>query len=135
MFLLNLFGRSNSSNEEKFDVISFKINLNDNVPQFQDWSEQNTIEEEELTPFHPLYYQIFPKEEEKYTEYTTNENDTLFGIAIKLDISEALIRSINNISGSIYPGMVTINSLRRSNFPRGPTWRSCRKCRASNQRK
>ncbi len=62
MFLLNLFGKNKNSNEDKFDVINFKINLNDNVPQFQDWSEQNIIEEEELTPSHPLYYKIFPKE-------------------------------------------------------------------------
>lgn len=38
MFLLNLFGKNKNNNEEKFDVINFKINVNDNVPQFQDWS-------------------------------------------------------------------------------------------------
>jgi hypothetical protein len=45
MFLLNIFGKSNNSNEEKCDVINFKINLNDNVPQYHDWSEQNFVEE------------------------------------------------------------------------------------------
>ena len=34
------------------------------------------------------------------------------GIAMKLDISEKLIRSINNISDSIYPNMVTILTFR-----------------------
>ena len=34
-----------------------------------------------------------------------NENDTIFGIAIKLNISEKKIREINGISGNIYPGM------------------------------
>lgn len=40
MFLLNLFGKSNNQNEEeKFDKMSFKIDLNDNVPKMHDWSE------------------------------------------------------------------------------------------------
>ena len=30
------------------------------------------------------------------------------GIAMKLDISEKLLRSINNISESVYPGMVKL---------------------------
>lgn len=34
------------------------------------------------------------------------------GIAMKLDISEKLIRKINNISDSIYPGMVRIHRFR-----------------------
>ena len=72
MFLLNIFGKSSSNSEEKCDVIGFKINVNDNVPQYHDWSEQNYVEEEELTPSHPLYYQIFPTPEEKYVEYIAN---------------------------------------------------------------
>jgi hypothetical protein len=60
MFLLNMFKRTSNQNEEdKFDKISFKIDLKDNVPLYYDWNEGYT-EEEELTPSHPLYYQIFP---------------------------------------------------------------------------
>ena len=40
MFILNLFGKSNSEKEqEKLDKIHFKIDLNENVPKMQDWSE------------------------------------------------------------------------------------------------
>ena len=57
MFLLNLFGRSGSQSEDdKFDRISFKIDLNENVPKFQDTADQPYIEEDELTPNHPMYY-------------------------------------------------------------------------------
>lgn len=84
MFLFKMFSRSSNQNEEeKFDRISFKIDLAENVPQFYDWNDGYT-EEEELTPSHPLYYEFFPEKEEKYVEYLTNENDTLLGIAIKL---------------------------------------------------
>lgn len=62
-------------------------------------------QETELTPDSPLYYELFPKEKENYIEYTAKEDDTLFGIAIKLDISEKFIREINDISGNLYPGM------------------------------
>jgi len=109
MFIFNLFGKSNSMNdEEKYDRINFKIDLNENVPKMQEWAENEYQEEEELTPSHPQYYDIFPKEEEKFIEYVTNENDTISGLAIKLDISEKNIRSLNSLSGSIYPGMVNI---------------------------
>ena len=37
------------------------------------------------------------------------------GIAMKLDISEKLLRSINNISESIYPGMVKLEWIREWN--------------------
>ncbi len=38
--------------------------------------------------------------------YTTTENDTLFGLALKLDIREHDIQELNGIGESIYPGMV-----------------------------
>jgi hypothetical protein len=34
------------------------------------------------------------------------ENDTMFGLAIRLDVSEQFLRNINGLSGSLYPGMV-----------------------------
>jgi len=72
MFLLKMFSRdSNLNEEEKYDKISFKIDLNENVPQYYDWNEGYT-QEEEVTPSHPLYYQFFPQSEEKYVEYVTN---------------------------------------------------------------
>jgi len=57
MFLLNLFNKNSQQNEdEKYDKITFKIDLNDNVPKYEDWSEHGYIEDEELTPKHPLYH-------------------------------------------------------------------------------
>ena len=123
MFLWNMFkGGSGYAEEEKFDRIHFKINLNDHVPRFEEWNEQQWEDEEPLTPSHPLYSTIFPQEEDdKFVEYKTNENDTLFGLAIKLDISEKSIREINSLSGNIYPGMVRTARRRPSNYPRAPT--------------
>ena len=43
MFLLKMFSRdSNLNEEEKYDKISFKIDLNENVPQYYDWNEGYT---------------------------------------------------------------------------------------------
>jgi hypothetical protein len=40
-------------------------------------------------------------------------------------MSEAVIKSLNNLSGNIYPGMVRARLRRESGCRRGPTWRSC----------
>ena len=70
-----------------------------------------------MTPDHPLYYTIFPKEEEIYVHYTVGKNDTLFGIALKLKIGESIIKQINNISGNIYPGMVSFYIIENIKLP------------------
>lgn len=33
----------------------------------------------------------------------------MFGLAIRLDVSEQFLRNINGLSGSLYPGMVKIS--------------------------
>lgn len=109
MFLLNMFGRGGSSNEEeKFDRISFKINLNENVPQFHEWSGETIREDLPLQPTDPLYLQLFPPLHRAYQEYTVGENDTLSGIAIKLEVSENHLRELNGLGANIYPGMVLL---------------------------
>lgn len=42
----------------------------------------------------------------KTVRYTVKENDTIFGLSIRLDISEKYLRELNGISGNLYPGMV-----------------------------
>lgn len=41
-----------------------------------------------------------------YWKYISKENDTISGLAIRLDLSEKYLRELNNISGVLYPGMV-----------------------------
>jgi hypothetical protein len=42
------------------------------MPQFYDWDGHTIEEEEEITPFHPLYYQLFPQNKIKYAQYVVN---------------------------------------------------------------
>ena len=65
--------------------------------------------------------------------YEVKENDTIFGLAIKLDVSEKLIREINDLSGNIYPGMVPITLARPSNSLRTPTSTASNKSNPNNK--
>ncbi len=128
MFLYNMFMRGTGKQEvTKYDRISFKIQLSENIPQFYESATEKPYQEEELTPSHPLYYELFPRTEKtNYVEYITKPNDTILGISLKLDISERLLRELNGLSGNIYPGMVDIQSYRQLNYPRtvtSATWR------------
>lgn len=105
-FIYNMFGgKGRKSESSKYDRISFKINLSEHIPQYyESWSNKVPLETE-ITPDDPLYYELFPKKQHNYIEYITKEDDTFFGLAIKLDINEKHLREINAISGNLYPGM------------------------------
>lgn len=133
-FLYSMFGKNNKEDLTKYDYITFKINLSDHIPQYYETTSNKAIVETEITPEHPLYYEIFHRKPEKsdegYVEYLTKENDTMLGIAIRLDISEQYLRNLNGISGSLYPGMVNVRLLRQSSCPRtrmSASWKRSRK--------
>jgi phage shock protein PspC (stress-responsive transcriptional regulator) len=42
----------------------------------------------------------------------------MFGLAIRLDISEQYLRNINGISGSLYPGMVLLFIIQTIKLPK-----------------
>ena len=105
-YIYNMFiGKSTKQESAKHDRITFKINLSEHIPQYYESYNNKVVQEAEITPDHPLYYELFPKKEENFVEYQVKEDDTMFGLAIKLDISEKFLREINGISGNLYPGM------------------------------
>lgn len=112
-FLFSMFSKGSREELSKYDRISFKINLSEHIPQYYEASSNQAITEVELTPSNPLYYEIFPSQREEpkgddYIDYVVKDNDTLFGLAIRLDINEQFLRNINGLSGSLYPGMVGV---------------------------
>lgn len=55
-FLYSWLTKKSSNEGPKFDRISFQVNLSDNIPQFYETNAQKGLEEQEITPDHPLYY-------------------------------------------------------------------------------
>ena len=64
MFLRNLLGRQSdeTADLQKYDRITFNININENIPDISEEAKAVHDEEQELTPSHPLYYELFRKE-------------------------------------------------------------------------
>lgn len=123
MFLRNWLGRSNdeSTDLQKYDRLTFSININENIPEISDEAKGPHDEEHEISPNHPLYSEIFQKEvkePEPVQEYVTKEDDTLVGIALKLNISEEIIKNLNGFSGDmLFPKMVSSLLLQRIKIP------------------
>jgi hypothetical protein len=110
MFLRNLLGRQadETADLQKYD----NIDINDNIPEISEEVKTIDDDEQELTPNHPLYFEIFKKQEKKNNtqEYVTKEDDTLAGIALKLNISEDLLKNLNGFSSDmLFPNMVLVS--------------------------
>lgn len=74
-FLFNIFSKNNKEELNKYDRITFKINLSDHIPQYYETSTNKPTIETEVTPDHPLYYTMFPKrqpepQDDTYVNYT-----------------------------------------------------------------
>jgi hypothetical protein len=63
MFLRNLLGRQTdeTADLQKYDRITFNININENIPEISEEAKNIHEDEQELTPNHPLYFEIFKK--------------------------------------------------------------------------
>ncbi|EGR27782.1 tld family protein, putative, partial [Ichthyophthirius multifiliis] len=93
-----------------YEVISFQIQESYNLPRIKVYTGK--LEEEEFEIKEEQRIQLIDDEKEekhqnqqKYFYYLTTNSDTLMGLSIKFNISEAQIKMINEISDTIFPGM------------------------------
>ncbi|EGR31847.1 tld family protein, putative, partial [Ichthyophthirius multifiliis] len=75
--------------------------------EYQDGNQENTQHSKSSADnqFH-LEQNNQLEEEQQYITYTTTNQDTLIGLSIKFNISEAKIKMINGISDLLFPGLV-----------------------------